>query len=85
MYRTRMPVKPFGSAEQARQWANGLVDFFNQEHRQSAIKFITPELRHLGQDVQLLQKCSEIYAHARDQNSQRWSINTGDWLANPLP
>ena len=78
-YRPLMPVKPFVSIELARQWAVGLVDWYNQEHRHSGIKFVTPEQRHLGQDVRLLQKRSEVYAHARDQNPQRWSKNTRDW------
>jgi transposase InsO family protein len=75
-YRPLMPVKPFESIDQARQWAIGLVDWYNQEHRHSAIKFVTPEQRHLGQDVLLLQKRSAVYVHARDQNPQRWSKNT---------
>jgi len=78
-YRPLMPVKPFKSIAEARKWAIGLVDWYNQEHRHSAIKFVTPQQRHLGQDVQLLQKRSEVYAHARDRNPQRWSKNTRDW------
>ena len=77
--RPLMPVRPFESIQEARQWAIGLVDWYNQEHRHSAIKFVTPQQRHLGQDVQLLQKRTEVYAHARDQNPQRWSKNTRDW------
>jgi len=49
-YRPLMPVKPFDSIDQASQWVIGLVDWYNQEHRHSAIKFVTPEQRHLGQD-----------------------------------
>jgi len=56
-----------------------LVDWYNQEHRHSAIKFVTPEQRHLGQDVQLLQKRSEVYAQAREKNPMRWSKNTRNW------
>jgi len=78
-YRPLMPVKPFDSIDQARQWVIGLVDWYNQEHRHSAIKFVTPEQRHLGQDVQLLQKRSEVYAQAREKNPMRWSKNTRNW------
>ncbi len=78
-HRPLMPVKPFESIDQARQWAIGLVDWYNQEHRHSAIRFVTPQQRHLGQDLQLLEKRSEIYAQARAQNPQRWSKNTRDW------
>ena len=78
-YRPLMPVKPFESIDQARQWAIALVDWYNQEHRHSAIKFVTPQQRHLGQDVLLLQKRHEVYAHAREKNPQRWSKKTRDW------
>lgn len=78
-YRPLMPVKPFESIEQARTWAFSLVDWYNREHRHSSIKFVTPEQRHLGQDVQLLQQRAALYAQARNQNPQRWSKNTRDW------
>jgi transposase InsO family protein len=78
-YRPLMPVEPFESIQQARQWAIGLVDWYNQEHRHSAIKFVTPQQRHLGQDAQLLQQRSEVYARAREKNPQRWSKNTRNW------
>lgn len=78
-HRPLMPVKPFESIEQARQWTIGLVDWYNQEHRHSAIKFVTPEQRHLGQDGQLLQQRTQVYAQARDMHPQRWSKNTRDW------
>jgi hypothetical protein len=72
-------VRPFESLDHARKWAIGLVDWYNQEHRHSAIKFVTPQQRHLGQDIELLQKRSLVYAHARDQNPSRWSKNTRNW------
>ncbi len=78
-YRPLMPVKPFDSIDEARKWAIGLVDWYNQEHRHSAIGFVTPEQRHLGQDVQLLQKRHAVYVQARDQNPSRWSKNTRNW------
>jgi transposase InsO family protein len=78
-YRPLMPVRPFESLDQARKWAIGLVDWYNQEHRHSAIKFVTPQQRHCGEDALLLQKRAEVYGHARDQNPSRWSKNTRNW------
>jgi len=78
-YRPLMPVRPFESIEQARQWVIGLVDWYNQEHRHSGIKFVTPEQRHLGQDVDLLQKRDALYALAREKNPNRWAGNTRNW------
>ena len=78
-HRPLMPVKPFETIEQARLWAIGLVDWYNQEHRHSGIKFVTPEQRHLGLDEQLLHQRAELYVQARHQNPQRWSKNTRNW------
>lgn len=78
-YRPLMPVKPFETIEQARLWAIGLVDWYNQVHRHSGIKFVTPEQRHLGQDVQLLQHRDALYEKAREQNPNRWSRHTRNW------
>jgi len=85
-YRPLMPVRPFVSIAQARKWAIGLVDWYNQEHRHSGIKFVTPEQRHLGQDVELLQKRDALYALARQKNPKRWSGHTRNWSrVNEVP
>ena len=42
-------------------------------------RFVTPEQRHLGHDVQLLQKRTQLYAQARDLHPHRWSKNTRNW------
>ena len=78
-YRPQMPVRPFETLQEARLWAIGLVDWYNLEHRHSAIKFVTPAQRHDGLDPQLLQKRREVYAQARNDNPQRWSKNTRNW------
>jgi putative transposase len=78
-YRPLMPLKAFETIEQARLWVIALVDWYNQEHRHSAIKFVTPAQRHRGLDEQLLHKRTEVYAHARDKNPRRWSKNTRNW------
>lgn len=78
-YRPQMPVRPFETIEQARLWAIGLIDWYNLEHRHSAIKFVTPAQRHDNLDGQLLQKRGEVYEQARNANPQRWSKNTRNW------
>jgi transposase InsO family protein len=78
-YRAQMPVRPFETLQDARLWAIGLVDWYNHEHRHSAIKFVTPAQRHDGLDPQLLQKRAQVYAQARNENPQRWSKNTRNW------
>jgi len=74
-----MPVKPFEDITQARQWVELLVNWYNYEHRHSAISFVTPQQRHTGQDVEILTQRSELYEQARLKNPQRWSKNTRNW------
>ncbi len=78
-YRPDMPVKPFSDIEQARQWVQSLVNWYNFEHRHSAISFVTPEQRHTGQDIELLQRRKALYNEARQKNPLRWSKNTRNW------
>ena len=78
-YRPLMPVRPFESIDAARQWANGLVTWYNYEHRHSAINFVTPAQRHAGQDADLLSQRSTLYAHARAQHPNRWSRHIRKW------
>ena len=74
-----MPVGPFGSITAARQWVVGLVAWYNEEHRHSAIGFVTPAQRHAGQDAQLLTQRSLLYAQARAQHPHRWSRGIRRW------
>jgi len=78
-YRPELPVKPFADLLQARRWATGLVHWYNDEHRHSAIRFVTPNQRHAGQDRLLLAKRAAVYELARQANPQRWSKQTRNW------
>jgi transposase InsO family protein len=55
-YRPRYPLKPFARVTDARGWVTGLVEWYNNEHRHSAIRFVTPAQRHEGLDEKLLDK-----------------------------
>ena len=78
-YRPAMPVKPFDNLLQARRWVTDLVHWYNDEHRHSAIGFVTPNQRHAGQDKALLKERSAVYELARQANPLRWSKRTRDW------
>ena len=54
------PNKPFESLTQARQWVYGFVQWYNHEHRHSALKFVTPHQRHAGEDKDILKKKKSI-------------------------
>ncbi len=78
-YRPELPVKPFEDLLQARRWATALVRWYNDEHRHSAIGFVTPSQRHAGQDMALLAHRAVVYDMARQATPQRWSKQTRDW------
>lgn len=63
----------------ARQWVADLVQWYNHEHRHSAIGFVTPAQRHAGLDEALLNQRKALYEDARSQNPRRWSQHTRNW------
>ena len=78
-YRPAMPVKPFENLFHARRWVSDLVHWYNDEHRHSAIRFMTPNQRHAGQDKQLLAGRAAVYEMARQTCPERWSKQCRDW------
>jgi transposase InsO family protein len=78
-YRPNYPEKPFDSLLSARRWVAEFVAWYNKEHLHSAIKFVTPELRHNGEDIALLKARNEVYQRAKKNNPFRWSGETRNW------
>ena len=78
-YHPTYPAKPFESLEAAREWVGGFVDWYNNEHRHSAIRYVTPAQRHRGKDVDILTKRHELYQRAKEANPERWSGKTRNW------
>jgi putative transposase len=78
-YTPAYPSKPFESIDAARQWVHSFVQWYNEEHRHSAIGYVTPCQRHRGEDSDLLEQRKAVYEAARKQNPQRWSGGTRNW------
>ena len=78
-YRPEHPTKPFRDLAEARAFAEILVHWYNQDHRHSAISFVTPAQRHDGNDQQLLDQRHALYQAARARHPARWSGNTRNW------
>lgn len=78
-YRPAYPQRPFEHLLAARQWVGTFVHWYNEEHRHSAIGFVTPSQRHAGLDVELLSKRTEVYEAAKARNPERWSGATRNW------
>ena len=55
------------------------VQWYNHEHRHSAIRFVTPSERHAGTDTVLLNKRVEVYEAAKAKHPERWSGTTRNW------
>ena len=78
-YRPEYPVHPFADIAAARDWVSTLVQWYNHEHRHSAIRFVTPGQRHAGLDAAILERRSALYQAARDKNPLRWKGGTRNW------
>ena len=78
-YRPEYPTKPFETTQEAAAWVAAFVDWYNTEHRHSAIRMVTPHERHKGADVAVLERRHRVYQEARRRNPNRWSGNTRDW------
>jgi len=78
-YRPEFPTQGFATLEQARDWANGFVHWYNVEHRHSGIGYVSPEQRHAGQDKAILAAREALYRQARQSNPARWSGDTRNW------
>ena len=78
-YCPQWPSEGFESLEAARRWANKFMLWYNNEHKHSALKFVTPAQRHRGEDVAILAKRHEVYQQAKAANPERWSGDTRNW------
>lgn len=76
------PRLPFASLESAVRWVDRFVVWYNSEHRHSAIRYVTPDQRHYGQEQQILARRHELYQLARRSHPRRWTRATRDW--NPV-
>jgi len=52
---------------------------YNNEHHHSGIRYVTPNERHEGLDVEILEKREQVYAAAKKKRPERWSQQTRNW------
>lgn len=79
-YHPGLPDKPFDTLDEARLWVSGFQHWYNEEHRHSAIKFVTPGQRHRGEDREILKQRTSLYAMARAAMPERWSGSCRNWI-----
>ena len=78
-YTPRWPTRGFATIDEARAWVQSFVQWYNTEHRHSAIRFVTPDQRHRGEDKALLAERHRVYQRARAAHPERWSGRTRNW------
>jgi len=78
-YRPEYPVKGFTSIDAARRWVGRFVAWYNDEHRHSAIGYVTPAQRHDGEDLEILANRDRVYRLAKQRRPDRWSRKTRNW------
>lgn len=78
-YRCNYQPNGFKSITEAREWVLNFADWYNNNHRHSGIKFLTPNQRHskdLGHSI--LKKRDAVYKSAKMKDPSRWSKNARD-------
>ena len=78
-FRPEYPPQAFASLQHAQTWVKAFVEWYNSEHRHSAIRYVTPNQRHDGSEKAILQRRRQIWEKARKKHPQRWSRHTRDW------
>ncbi len=78
-YRPEYPAKPFDTMTEAREWVLQFARWYNHEHKHSALKFVTPNERHTGEEKAVMARRKEVYEAAKAKHPERWSRDTRNW------
>jgi putative transposase len=78
-YRPNYPTEAFKSIEEARKWVMGFVEWYNNVHYHSGIKFTTPGSRHTGSAEKIIENRKKVYAAAKELHPERWTNDTRNW------
>ena len=73
------PAQGFADLDAARAWVRDFIAWYNNEHRHSRIRFVTPAQRHRGDDKAILAKRHVVYQAAKAERPERWSGKTRNW------
>lgn len=78
-YAPTYPRHGFETLDEARAWVERFVHWYNHEHLHSAIALVTPDDRHHGRDIAILERRRSTYALARQRNPRRWTTTARAW------
>lgn len=71
--------KSFNLIEEAKAWVADFVEWYNNHHKHSGIKFVTPMQRHAGKDKEILSRRNKTYKETYKKHPERWSGDTRNW------
>lgn len=78
-YCPQWPSKGFSALSDARSWVDDFVVWYNRDHQHSGIRYVTPNERHEGRDVEILEKRKRLYESAQKHHPARWSGDIRNW------
>ena len=78
-YRPEFSAKGFADLQEARLWARSFVHWYNNDHKHSGIRYVSPAQRHAGQDRDILAARHEVYVQAKADHPRRWAQHTRNW------
>jgi transposase InsO family protein len=78
-YAPSYPRHGFTSIVEARAWVMRFVAWYNGQHLHSGIGLVTPDDRHHGRDIALLDKRRGLYVAAKAKNPRRWTSSPRSW------
>jgi putative transposase len=78
-YAPSYPRQGFATLNDAQAWVARFVDWYNHQHLHSAIALVTPDDRHHGRDIAILEKRRDTYALAKERHPRRWTGNARAW------
>lgn len=81
-YRPEFPANGFADLQEARQWAGAFVRWYNNVHKHSGIRYVSPAQRHAGEDRDILAARHGVYLQAKAAHPRRWARHTRNW--NPI-
>lgn len=71
--RPQYPPDGFESLEAAQRWSHEFIGWYNEEHRHSGIRYVTPAQRHNKSDGAILANRKTVLEKAKAKNPRRWS------------
>jgi hypothetical protein len=79
-YTPAYPQLHFTDLASSHRWVARFVGWYNGTHRHSAIRYVTPDQRHHGNERAILASRHELWERMRRANPGRQSGSTRNWL-----